>query len=179
MTTLKDEPPRLELARQKRLQHDGRELWDWCMDEAQDYCDEDCDKVAREDAITIECWKFESEQLPSSLDKSDQEVKYIKEDKITGWLDKPHPTRDGQPACAGLRLIHKSRSRHDECPFDKRTFAAINNKFGLPAVDLHSSSQKSGACGRFMLGDSNGSITHHHYKCIANESSDTCVQKCE
>lgn len=149
------------------------------MDEAQDYKDEDCIKAAREDAITIECWKFESEKLPSSLDKSDNKVKYIKEDKVTDWLDEPRPTRDGQLACAWLRLIHKSRSRHDECPFDMKTFAAINDKFGLPAVDLHSSSQKSGACGRFMFGDSNGSMPHRLCKRIANESSDTCVQKHE
>lgn len=151
MTSRDDEPSRLERARRDRVKHDRTEMWDWCMDEARDYNEEDCIKAAGEDAIIIECWKFESEKLPSSVDKSDYEVKYIKEDKIIDWLNEPRPTRDG------LRLIHKSRSRHDDCPFDARTFAAINEKFGLPAVDLHSSSQNSGACGRFMLRDSNGS----------------------
>jgi len=139
MTSHEDEPSRLERARQERMKHDRTEMWDWCMDEARDYNEEDCIKAAGEDAITIECWKFGSEKLPSSVDEPDYEVKYIKEDKITGWLNEP------RPACAGLRLIHKSRSRHGERPFDAGTFAAINDKFGLPAVDLHSSSQNSGA----------------------------------
>jgi hypothetical protein len=157
------DPPRdqetlLERARREHLKRDGGSMWDWSGDSPRDYNSENATKAAQEDAIIIECWKFKNEQMPARRDILHHEVKYIKDDEIPAWLDQPRPTRDGHPACAGLRLIHKSIVDNYERAFEPETFAAINDKFGLPPVSLHASSQATGACGRLMSGQSNGSM---------------------
>jgi len=69
-----------------------------------------------DDAIIIECWKYMNEETSS-------EVKYIKEDDVSAWLEQS--PRDNRRPCAGLRLIHR---------FQPTT---IKHKFGLPDVFLH------------------------------------------
>lgn len=51
-----------------------------------------------DDAIIIECWKYMNEETSS-------EVKYIKEDDVSAWLEQS--PRDNRRPCAGLRLIHR------------------------------------------------------------------------
>src|SRR5579871_2061542 len=98
----------LELARQKRLERDGKSMWDWSGDDYGYYEVEGFISAANEDAIVIECWKYEDEKTPHGPAIMDQEVKYVKTDDITAWLERPCPSRRGRRPCAGLRLVHKA-----------------------------------------------------------------------
>jgi hypothetical protein len=91
-------------------------------------------------------------------EETSSEVKYIKEDDISAWLEQS--PRDNRRPCAGLRLIHKFQPNIWKNPFKEQTFTAINHKFGLPDVFLHVASSLSGACGTFMSKDSKSGMLY-------------------
>lgn len=146
----------LEDARQRCKENDQCSMWNWSNFDLNDMVHMD-KQVARQRArqdrtIIIECWMFEKSSAVSEA--FDQQVRYIEEDDLITWLEKPHPTQNGQLPCAGLKLIHKYTDGDIEMPWSPETVAAIHKSFSIPAFELHQASRFSGAFGRFMSQDS-------------------------
>jgi hypothetical protein len=179
MASSGEKPTLLERARQQRLNQDGKSMWTWSNSSPFRFPRIDKIKADHEadlDGFTIvECWKYDIDDAASIPAIHDHQVKYLKEQEVTDWLEKPYPIQNERQLSAGLKLIH-SFSTSSYFPFDERIIAAINDKFGLPAINLHTASMNTGACGRFISQGSDGIMPHHSHICFSNKNSDIHLQ---
>ena len=105
------------------------------------------EKSAPTNIHKVECWVFDKASSPTTSHTTGAFTKA----EVIKWLKEPNlaSTNSVKPA-AGLRLLLREQKTSIEWPFEKSTFAAIQEALGMPATSSYLHLPKSGACGKYL-----------------------------
>ncbi|KAB8270699.1 hypothetical protein BDV30DRAFT_214742 [Aspergillus minisclerotigenes] len=102
------------------------------------------------EVITIECWKYESQNsAPTVRHKTER----LSIGSIDSWLEEPYPSCEGRSLSSGFKILLMPTDGLLLPPMTEKGLNSINTALGLPHVHKHSASLSSGANGMFLQRD--------------------------
>lgn len=122
------------------------------------------------EVITIECWKYESQNsAPTVRHKTER----LSIGSIDSWLEEPYPSCEGRSLSSGFKILLMPIDGPSLPPMTEKGLSSINTALGLPHVHKHSASLNTGANGMFLQRDkSYGMVTYLRRKPVSFTNCD-------